>query len=780
MIDLLIISLHADPSMPPGIGVYGGGHMYPKELLIGLSKKNYNVSLLTRKSYENLPNVEHININCTIYRLDYGSYGIFDKRDLYNLKERSYELAVKIIEDCQLKFQIIHSIYWNSGQLALQLGQKYAIPFVHSTISNGQQIMLRRAKEIEPHRIEVELMVFQAANRLFCITPSEKQAIIKYYHIPRKKIIVIGRPVDLAYRFPVHNDLGYTRNGTRKNSSYLLPLYKKENQVSTNIHWWEKKVFTYVGRIDLNKGIDIIISAWYSLFETYGESCPPLWIIGGTPDEINDFHEKLPIDLQVVEKSGKLIWWGTLDAEGISAVYLRTLAVIMHSKYEPGGRVSIEAMSEGVPVIATKCGFAGDMIHDWENGFLVDYGDIKMLSKRMEHFIWQPYLSCSLGIVAKKCADKTANNWDFLDSHIRIYNEVICGNYKNDCEEIQKSNLPITDYINAYPYINFRVDDSIVRSFAENSLDIHNFTLKESTTKNHCFCWNILLAHKEFIVYQPYSYMNSNVFLHDLKDYAKVQSAADRYRRHKYWSNIIPTDTLYCDDQNHLILCMKGTELNSENDLSCIIEYIKLHSGIEFKNKNLITQKFNSMLKECYSPKKIWNDYKSALSDKCWYIEGNSSYCLESQIILQILSTDKKAAERIGSAVFSLLNDIAQMYNEAKTFVISGFVSEDSSFYKVGNHVVIHDCAHLYLSWPGEDYAKLYIKLMTSNDILEAEVLLNRFPETSHQDIIIWSIIILTKHIILMHHLGAADEKFKKPTVQLGILKELHRRLQLT
>ena len=31
--NLLIISLHADPSMPPGVGEWGGTHTYMRELL---------------------------------------------------------------------------------------------------------------------------------------------------------------------------------------------------------------------------------------------------------------------------------------------------------------------------------------------------------------------------------------------------------------------------------------------------------------------------------------------------------------------------------------------------------------------------------------------------------------------------------------------------------------------------------------------------------------------------------------------------------------------------
>ena len=49
-------------------------------------------------------------------------------------------------------------------------------------------------------------------------------------------------------------------------------------------------VSTAKGRIHHNKGIHHIINAWILLKNQYTDTCPPLWIVGGTPVEINEFH----------------------------------------------------------------------------------------------------------------------------------------------------------------------------------------------------------------------------------------------------------------------------------------------------------------------------------------------------------------------------------------------------------------------------------------------------------------------------------------------------------
>lgn len=781
MIDLLLISLHADPSMPPGIGVYGGGHMYPKELLIGLSQKDFRVSLLTRKSYSNLPDIERINENCTIYRMNYGNCDPLDKREFYQLREKSFKLASKLIEENHLSFQLIHSIYWNSGQLAIQLSQAYKVPFVHSIISNGKQILECQAKEIESHRINVESLVFQEAQHLFCITQSERQAIEKYYGISGEKIHVIGRPVDSAYQFPVHNDLGRTRNITWKDSPYLLPLYqKKRDSAVIGADWWRRQVFTYVGRIDLNKGIDIILSAWHSLYVKYGESCPAIWFVGGTPDEIHDFHNMISLDLQSAEKAGKLIWWGTLDAEGISSIYLRTLAVIMHSKYEPGGRVSLEAMTEGIPVIATKCGFAGDMILDWENGFLVDYGDTKALARRMEHFIWQPYLSHSLGNGAKRAAELAVDNWGFLPTHIRVYFETLGQKRKNNCIAPGKQTSTPPDYVNVYPYINFIADDEAVRTCLENSLNSPEFSIKQQSASDHCFCWNVFSNGQHYTLYQPYSYMNKVVLRHDAKKYSNVHSCLRRYQIHKFWSAKLPSDTLCYNDGEHMFLCAKSACLNVKSALPDIIAYIQKYSSMDFEGKNTVFQKLAAVLSSQLPIEEIWMAYQRVAEQNPWYADGSFSYSFESKALLHTFQTDESAVQQIGADGLTMLQEAARMDETEKPFVISGFVSGESSFYDKNGQVLIHNCEYLHPASFGEDYARLFLRLVVSDDILDWEDTLNRFPASSRQDIVLWSIVLVCQKALLQHNMRNDKETTGVIHTRTRLLRELYRRLQLS
>lgn len=58
---ILLITIHADPAMPPGYNEWGGTHTYMRELLDCFGLLHLNCILVTRKAMKELPDIEQYN-----------------------------------------------------------------------------------------------------------------------------------------------------------------------------------------------------------------------------------------------------------------------------------------------------------------------------------------------------------------------------------------------------------------------------------------------------------------------------------------------------------------------------------------------------------------------------------------------------------------------------------------------------------------------------------------------------------------------------------------------
>lgn len=499
MKNLLILSLHADPYMAPGVGEWGGTHKYCKELLMMLSKTDINVILITRKSYPYLPDNEVVFSNCRIIRIEIGHYDNFSKKELYELRDVSYSQTKRVLLYIGFKPDMIHSIYWNSGQLAARLSSEWNVPFVHSVISNGKERLRKGLKEENKKRIDVESEIFSAATNIICITDKEKEDITALYNINPEKISVVGRYIHPVFIYPAHDRNGFPRSTTIAgdiSDKYISqPFYGS----LCSGEWWNGKAFVYTGRLAASKGLSVIFKAWNNLYNKYGDICPPLWIAGGSANDIENARQLLTDSIDNIEKpehEGKILWWGYLDEAGLSALYTRALALIAHSLYEPGGRVIVEAMSSGIPIIATRVGFAVDIIEPWVNGLFVEYGDHSTLALCMEFFIKQPFLTPALGSEARKTALATIRKWGFEEKHLSLYSGK--SNKKTLSIDLPSSDLRV---IRQYPYNQIFIDKKdIAETLKKNGIyDISDIKEMTNGTGSSCL-WYAGCKNQEYMV----------------------------------------------------------------------------------------------------------------------------------------------------------------------------------------------------------------------------------------------------------------------------------------
>lgn len=721
---LLIISLHADPSMPPGVGEWGGTHTYMRELLTELYDVDYNIILITRKVYPNEEAIEYISPLCRILRLTLGTFKNFDKRNLYALHEVAFLQILEKLNELAFIPDIIHSVYWNSGHLAMRLSNLWNVPYVHSVISNGKGRNEHGAIGTAPNRIEIETQVFTHASLILCVAESEKAEICKHYGIQPSKVVVAGQYIHPAFISASHDSFGSPRKSSihyKIEPVYFSPYLR--TQITTG-EWWRKQAFTYTGRLSTDKGIAFIVQAWHRLQQKYHEACPPLWIIGGSPADIENIRSQLGIseqELSRLENSRQILWWGFLDENGISAVYSKTLALITHSKYEPGGRVAVEAMCEGIPVLATPNGFALDIIQNWSNGFLIPYGDISTLEVRMEHFIKQPYLSNCMGQQARQTGQDTLKNWNFRDKHLAAYTAAIEGNeFKEDSHKKTELNpdsrIPLT-----YPFNTYLVNKSDILQIMHDNGIMDVISIANCSNSSSA-SWTVECSNKNYFIKIPYDRMNYSALWSEDEEQPTVISSVRRYRAELgaiSFHGIPPLLGKY--DPRHALIREKYENIELSRDQQL---FHSLYAINNFYENNPLSdqkcmQRLNKLIQQGADYKRIDNLYKQIVSlNYPWQY-----YCYDYSLRVELLRwnhyyellypVQQELIISIYPKVFHAANMLSQgEFNLRPVLNHGGFDYKNLIF---NPQTILLDNEKLHLGWPGIDYADFLLTFVAKN-----------------------------------------------------------------
>ncbi|MDL2323337.1 glycosyltransferase family 4 protein [Bacteroidales bacterium OttesenSCG-928-A17] len=142
----------------------------------------------------------------------------------------------------------------------------------------------------------------------------------------------------------------------------------------------ERLKFFYVGRLGYIKGIHNLLQAFVQLDSLKCE----LHLIG---DISGEYEQKL----QKQYKQENLFFHGKINPDKVLG-YIRQFDILVHPAIylEVFGLNISEALSQGKPVIATRCGGAEMQIKDNENGLLIEPNNVDQLRDAMQWMIDHP------------------------------------------------------------------------------------------------------------------------------------------------------------------------------------------------------------------------------------------------------------------------------------------------------------------------------------------------------------------------------------------------------
>lgn len=330
---------------------------FEKDQAIALASLGHKVTILSVDGRYRAPKrklgVSHMSENgieaYNIYLFPLTLFDIFGFRFKFYLRNKMLLFLFKKVLKCQNIPDVIYAHYLNNIYSALSIKKQYGIPVV-----GIEHWSLLAKKKIPPKVAQVCKKTYTNTNCLISVSRSLRDNILFNFDVDSKV---------------VPNMIG---------GEFLIELPQKKEPESIF-------KFISVGSLIPRKGYDLLLDAFELYLRKYPESS--LSIIGAG-EEMKALEEK--IKKACLEK--KVFLLGQKNKEEIVQALLLSDFFVLASRSETFGVVCIEALSLGLPVIATECGGPEHFI-DNSNGIIVPIEDVEKLAFALQYVRenWKSY-----------------------------------------------------------------------------------------------------------------------------------------------------------------------------------------------------------------------------------------------------------------------------------------------------------------------------------------------------------------------------------------------------
>jgi D-inositol-3-phosphate glycosyltransferase len=342
---IAMLSVHSCPVGKLGSKDTGGMSVYIRELARELGRRGHSVDVYTRAYDPAEAQIVELGENARVIHLQAGEVEPIDKLEVYSHLD-DFACA---LEDFRLnnglRYDLIHSHYWLSGWVGRRVQRWWDVPHIIMFHTLGALKNAIGVGENEPAlRIMAERELINDCQRIIAATEKGKEQLISYYNASPERISVIPCGVNLE----------------------LFRNMDKES-ARRNLGFNGHKILLFVGRIDPLKGIDKLLMA---LSKLNGQK-PKLLVIGGDEDSKHEM-ERLQRLSQSLRLRDSVTFTGIVEQKELPLYYSAADACVIPSYYESFGLVALESLACGTPVVATRVGCIESVVHQGQNGYMVE------------------------------------------------------------------------------------------------------------------------------------------------------------------------------------------------------------------------------------------------------------------------------------------------------------------------------------------------------------------------------------------------------------------------
>ncbi|HET9199938.1 MAG TPA: glycosyltransferase [Dehalococcoidia bacterium] len=359
-------------------------NVYLRELSRELGQRGFALDIFTRRTSPDDESVIRPFENVRVVQLDCGPPGFLEKEELFeHLREFTRGVEHFAVPDLEIPFggppyDLIHSHYWLSGAVGLELARRWNVPHVAMFHTLGEVKNRARGTEKEPReRIEIEREIARTADRIVVASLHERNLLTRLYDAPSERIVVEPLGVDLSLFQPVD----------REEARRLLGL-------------GEGPIVLFVGRIEPLKGLDLLVKA-------LGELDGPftLLVVGGD-ERASGLLSEIRVEAGKLGIERQIVFAGSVQHDRLPLYYSAADVCVVPSYYESFGLVAVEAMACGTPVVASRVGGLTSTVRDGVTGYLIPWRCPEPFTERLETLLANGELRDNLGAAARRAAQE--------------------------------------------------------------------------------------------------------------------------------------------------------------------------------------------------------------------------------------------------------------------------------------------------------------------------------------------------------------------------------------
>ncbi len=388
---IALISVHGDPAIEIGKEEAGGQNVYVRHVGEALAELGWQVDMFTRKVNIEQEDIVQHSPNCRTIRLKAGNVDFVPRDNIFGHLPEFVDNFVEFQKQNGIIYPLIHSNYWLSSWVGMQLKQKQGSQLVHTYHSLGavKYNTVKTVPLIASTRLGVEKQVLEIAERIVATSPQEKEHM--------RTLVSTKGNIDII---PCGTDIERFGRVERKAARRELGIDP------------ETKLVMYVGRFDPRKGIETLVRAVRES-KLFGSKDLKLIICGGSRPGHSDGDERDRIEKIVGElgMSQMTEFPGRISQDDLPSYYAAADVCVVPSHYEPFGLVAIEAMASFTPVVASDVGGLQFTVVNEETGLLAPPQDVRGFANAIDRILSDAAWAEELGQAARKRVENKFS-WD--------------------------------------------------------------------------------------------------------------------------------------------------------------------------------------------------------------------------------------------------------------------------------------------------------------------------------------------------------------------------------